>query len=279
MLLSVLALVAVVGGAVGGTYAWFIANRSATGTVGNISAQAVGDLEVSTDGNAWGHTYTVKTDNVGLIDVSGDGVDFYRPIVAVGSSNPSSVSFTKVNKVSEANLKKYVFTQSLQFRSTKELSVYLDSTSTMTSKSSPVSTTEDGEISPAVRVALFESDDVKAAPKAYFHNSGDATPVYVTDTTLTDGKLTTDSLSATGAKVLKQGTLVNNELTTDIKADGSPQIVKLGGTADANGYYYGTITMRLWIEGTDSKCVEDYITNTFAANLNFYALDGTAESI
>lgn len=259
LLLSALAMVAVIGGTVGGTYAWFVANRTASGNVGQIGTNTVGDLQVSTDDQTYSGTFTITTKSI--TDVSGDGSTFYRPVIAAGSTS-TSIKFSKVNAVAADDLGNYVIEQTVYFKSDKALKIYIGEGCDLTA-------TAPG-LDKAARVAFLKSD--KSAVTSIIHESEDAELKYVQSTTLGADSALDLATIAGGPELMKMADIKQRTNTTDAaSATLSPELVTL--TESEPSVYKGSIVIRIWYEGTDSACVNDNKGNPASGTLNFYALD------
>ena len=63
------------------------------------------------------------------------------------------------------------------------------------------------------------------------------------------------------------------ETVTEVPTSTDTRLAVLDGTADANGYYTGSVTFRIWIEGCDTEARRALVDGSFALSLVFDAFD------
>ena len=261
------------------TYAWFVANRQVTGSIGDISANALGNLEVKidpsdSDDTPWDDTfkYTMAPAEA-LTDISGDGKTFFKPVISVNDAT----KFAKVNQVKTAN--GYYYDIEVSFRSTAQLTVYLGQDTEIKVAGTGVNGYEK-----ALRLAFL--DKTKSTVTNIFTEETDEL-WYLNDKDLAVD--TTPDLAKGygqfGADVnVMKGAVVNRVLNDDASegdlTNKSAPLVLLGGvdgsvTEEVAGqtYYTGAIIVRYWIEGTDANCITDNIAEKLSVTLNFYGLE------
>ncbi len=160
------------------TFSWFIFDKNASvHSDGNMSIMSGSGLEICYDGN-WDNYHNITTKMMTYPDITGDGVDFYCPIVLDTHDetldDPST--FTYINETEEQD--KYYITVNLKFRTSDAVEVYLSNESAVIGPNinTPTDQLPDGNkslsgdhsrdgIAGAVRVAFVENADL-AKPSA-----------------------------------------------------------------------------------------------------------------
>lgn len=152
------------------TFSWFIFDKSASVQgEGNMSIMAGSGLEIYYDGS-WNSQHQISTSMMTYPDITGDGVDFYCPIVldTYDETLEDPSTFTYVNDTDEKD--KYYITVDLKFRTSNAVKVYLSNESEVIGPNinTPVQELPDGNkalsgnhsrdgIAGAVRVAFVEN--------------------------------------------------------------------------------------------------------------------------
>lgn len=270
LLLTSVALIGVVAASIGGTYAWLVANRTASGTVTNIGATAPNNLDIALNGGMIEDDHQFELDaNTKITDISGNGLAFYKPLIGAGSTNASPI-FTDVSPVtlpSATTSNSYMISFTVTFSSTAALDVYVSS-ATFASTVSNVNS-ESGEMHKATRVAIVDST---SNVKAIIVDDNHTSTQYIKSDTF-DGTLDLATITT-----VKSGTIEAPSKTTD-NASPDKNIVHLGKLTGAGSTYAMTMTFRVWHEGTDAACISDNVTNIVNLAFGFSALNSAEEDI
>ena len=166
------------------TFSWFIFDKSASVQgEGNMSIMAGSGLEIYYDGS-WNSHHQISTPMKTYPDITGDGVDFYCPIVldTYDETLEDPSTFTYVNDTDEKE--KYYITVNLKFRTSNAVKVYLSNESQVIGPNlnTPVEDLPDGNkalsgnhsrdgIAGAVRVAFVENlDSTEPSAKIWIPN-------------------------------------------------------------------------------------------------------------
>ena len=297
------------------TYAWFTTTRQSQIELNTITIQQDSNLEmeiVSINGNTNPESTTgmhysgvgfkvhdsanTKFKSKPIQDVSGDGVNFFKPNIA-----SDGTTFTSVAQVASDSLYNYVNEIVIGFRSDKAYEVYLNSATAITETKTQVNGAGelvDNHLSQAARVAFFNRgsnnadeiaqaslmgvivSDKEAGSKHSFINATTAASTsmfegadYKTgysgfekiNKPVDTDNINTKTSSGTGLQwyVTKLATTPATQGTGNLQYDG-PNGVKI----DA---YLGYVTIRIWVEGTDEQCADTAKKSTFKATLDFQA--------
>lgn len=131
---------------VGITFTWSVEKKEAN--LNEVTIQALGDgsmeLSTSPDGG-WGEELTISYNVSQLSDVSGDGFNFYTPVLDPITKQPVYGGTEEWN-IAEADVNYITF--DVYVRSSTNMFIYLDSESSI-SPNATVRTTEDGKYSSA----------------------------------------------------------------------------------------------------------------------------------
>lgn len=273
--------VACVSALVGSTFAWVIANRTASGTVGNIGVHTDGTLEVSTNGTTWSDQfslnmaqYPITGSSVSLTDISGNGLAFYKPLIAA-SDGQGIPTFTEVHTITPGSttVEKYYFDINLQFRSKDPLTVFLNETTTVTGGVN--------DFNKAIRTAFLNGTGTEVTN---IFTERTETLYYMNNNTATSGEIkgSSGSLNSgysdtfTAGTTVLQGDVTKRDLVGTDKAGSSKALVKLARGNVNDEYCVGSIIVRYWFEGTDEACIMANVETPVQMTLGF---DGLAESI
>lgn len=266
-----------------GSLAWFFMNENTYVDFGpDIMCEAGESLEISEDGLTWSGIIKKQGFSSETIDITGDGVNFFKPTGINEGAQPEG--FATASPVNEDG-GEYI-EMDLTFRSTTEMSVYLNGDSTV----SPVST--DGSknifgnfsrdyIAGATRVAFIHKGEVKMiwAPNPQyqltkgeggyaFNENGVAEETYYYTVKNGDDYVHTpfsaDDFAnnkfvcgSTGANTVTEGTSA-----------------RLFTLSPQNGdFAKETITVRIWFEGTDREANEALAGGKVAVKLKFTGID------
>lgn len=268
-------------------YAWFVSNRQATVTINKATVktnatnlmiagvtQATGDTAVfSTDAVAGALANVTANSNIKATDISGDGVNFFKPKLAPDFT--TSYKATSIDKVSNGE-KTYYHQFKLKF-SQDNADV---NTGVFLSKDSSVLLTTgaaDEGLHLCTRVAFLNESgallrywapnraSVTEANESYIKKAytGD-TPVIIQDGATSD---VLQSVSAKSDNIINGKSIYGapeevNDATKN-KDTKNAFLLKLAGTTPQ------TITVRIWFEGMDDACDSKYLTQTIDANLKF----------
>lgn len=264
-------------------YAWFTANRQAFVSVTGMSVKSDVDevfiQEVKANNSVTDAAKTVTLEAPGLTtDVSGDGKTMYKPSFKdVNASAANSVAV--VGSSGTVNDKPVYYFNEFKLKFTKEN----DSVTTGLFFSCKSSITKSGgstegvsDLSGAYRVAVLNSD--KSAVLAYYapHDTANTLKyVYTADLNQSNNSIQTREVNATniGLKNNYVNNVLDSTFTTDITDADEPSESKINtlksylGTIDkTNGL---TLVVRIWCEGTDSDCDNDYLLDKVDVNLVF----------
>ncbi|MCK9470975.1 MAG: hypothetical protein WC006_05000 [Bacilli bacterium] len=262
------------------TFAWF----TLSGTVGvdefELSTATGFGIEISADGINWGNSVTAAE----------LGVNLATKMDAVTSTD--GVSFKDLNKESMTS---GFITFNLHFRSTTEdLKVYLGSeTETF---STPKSWTPDTTFTyrgvsqnPETPIDIFAADSLRISFQEHtsdeFNDEEGLVTIWELDPSDDDDKnvrldnafVTNDGLfmywEAKGLPLSIAGhslpTVVydNDDLGADTD---NPNLLTLSETIDgADNYYFGYLTVRIWLEGWDPDNFDAIFNSKFSVNLFF----------
>lgn len=266
LLLTSVALVAVVAASIGGTFAWLVSNRTATGTITNIGATAPSDLDIALNGGAVedDHAFELNA-NTKTSDISGNGVNFYKPLIGAGSTSNVPI-FTEVSSIPVPDpataSNDYMISFTVTFSSSAALDVFVSS-ATFASAVSSIDNSS-GELHKATRVAILDSTN---AVKAVIVDENHTSTQYVQSTTLSEGNLDLTNITTVKSNSITTPTLVEE---TNSYAAGVIHLGRLTGSDDS---YSMTMTFRIWHEGTDAACVTANATNVVNLEFGFSALN------
>lgn len=272
LILSLLALVLVSGlAATSSTFAWFTSTRTASLTFSSATVEnRSSDLKVSYVGSQ--NTFTtvdptanaiVLTGGNRVTDISGNGVNFYKP---VWSSTEDVASV--INLVSTAD--GYYIDMLLKVERTstnanpKGLKVYLGENTVI----APVDggNTKDVDAVKASRMAVVGYDDaLRANPvvKHLYAPAVEASPKYLI------ANAAASAYNLNGYELVSATELKSDAFVTEtLQADATYEIADLMTASEA---YVG---FRFWIEGTDAETINDKaLGGMFKVNLDVYSLE------
>ncbi len=268
------------------TLAWFVFDKTAgIQSENDMTITAGYNLEISTNGESWGQKIEHNVTS-NLIDITGDGVNFYSPSVLDANDGAflgDSSSFVYVN---ERDDKKNFFVDvKLHFRTTGSTSVYLQNSSWV--KGADISVTDamggtvpNDAIAGAVRVAFY---DITGKEEGYQPVAGDLKCIWIpTDkyqiTENAEGALSFNEIGTPEASygyLAKDGNEMDEIAWTDADYTsgkvivGTAQLATNSTTANGtypminhapslldfsgNGLEEKTMLIRIWIEGTDRE--------------------------
>lgn len=268
-----------------GSFAWFYINENTYVDFGSdILCEAGESLEISDDGGAtWSGVINKEGFSTETVDITGDGLNFFRPIEIDESATPTG--FVSASALDEDGNGDYIDIK-LKFRSTSGMSVYLSGDSFI----KPKDPTKEGNIygnfsrdyiAGATRVAFVNNDAVRmiwAPNPAYeltgdkgnytFSENGSAEPdYYYTTYNGTDYVQTPFSNYDFAASRFVAGSTEADSTT----AGKSARLATL--TLSEDGFYYADLTVRIWFEGTDREASEALAGGKVAVKLKFTGID------
>ena len=279
-------------------YAWFISNRQASVAINNahvktnatnlkIAGVALGqedkETTVSFSTTAVAGNLTTETSSITATDISGDGVNFYKPKLApdFGVGNNPTYNASSIAKVTNSASAKYYHQFKLQFSQdnadvntgvflSNESSVLLTTAITVDQESK-----RNAGIALCARVAFLNESGTNLllywapnrasnnANKSYIKTTSNSTvSIKDGDTSAVLETLGSDGSTTTKGKVLYGAPEDINDATAD-KSTKKERLLTLNGTTPQ------TITVRIWFEGMDSACNSNNIAQTIEALLKF----------
>ena len=283
------------------TYAWFTVNRTASAATLDISVSTGADLEYkleSTGGQTatgWISGTALSIKGGSLRDISGNGVNFYKPTFA--SDNHTITAMETISSGTDS----YVEAE-ISFRSTSAYNVLLGTSTDIKESNSSTKA-----LCNAARVAIFSGSVAtgnlsqvivanKETPYAHIQgitpsDSGDEAYYYINNaaTCVYDQLFEGEPSSRVPApgygvfdnnKVILDSTIVTPTKMSDVASSSHNTLVKLAAgdayTPTATGVsttgYYGSIVIRIWLEGCDFDCKAENIQGKFQVILNFVTI-------
>lgn len=235
------------------TFAWFTMTDSPTVQGLKMTAAATGGLELSTDKNDWNSVITVDSDTKSLSPVStftNTKIDFGTPVYANGSVG----SITKITDDTE--LKKSVAVYTYYIRASLETGGSVDvgllggdGSSTGTYIIRDIANSAKEGAANAIRVGfLVDSKD-------WF--------IYEPQS---DQHASSSSHKAGNAYTGQESTVQQNATGTFAKGGTGEKTNKLFTLSDGNAH---TVTMYVWLEGTDDDCVNEIQTDSLKGQIQF----------
>ncbi|MFA5660289.1 MAG: hypothetical protein WC968_02705 [Bacilli bacterium] len=286
VLLSTIGLVLLSGiAATGSTFAWFTSVRTASinfndATVetksGNlvIAYRSTGDDGGLTN-SLVGNVLTLGGSNK-ITDVSGDGVNFYKPVWADSASTTASVINTVTTSVGHY-IEFGITVSRSNAASANGLKVYIGTGTSIVGKDvveatpgspTPQETAQQALNDSVVAATRLAVVDASNAVKFRYAPVAETSPEYLTLGTGTAYGLTTHALTA-------DSSLITGTFPTDLTViPGSASDYEVadltGATTTAD------LTFRVWIEGTDDQTINDIIGGVISVNVALYALEVVA---
>lgn len=219
------------------SYAWF--STSTTATVDNIqlSVLEASDLQISIDGgNTWGYNLSSTLDE-DIYDYStNNATTFYTPTDKSGVDMEGHLPSNYTGGFTATDGENVIPELEIYFRSMKEMDVQMKGTQLFEGKS----------IAPAIRAAALVSD----GGTFFFANTANSAESVISSTA--------------GATA----TIALNAISTDLNVMTLVQGGSYGQTVE-DGYYYGKITIKYWVEGTDDAAINDYTGVDFTHDWTF----------
>ncbi|MBR6548893.1 MAG: hypothetical protein IKT68_05040 [Clostridia bacterium] len=279
---SVLSLILIMG-LVGGVFAWFYLNESTYVDFGSdIVCEAGKSLEISADG---GRTWNAMITQTGFSsetqDITGDGINLYRPTKMDDNNLPLSyeqaVVYNKQTKKGD-----YVELK-LKFRSTSPMDVYLSGESYI----SPANPTKEGNI-----FGAFSRDFIAGATRVAFIENGVTKMIWAPNPNyqLTAGNDGMFSFNEFGQPEVYRYTDSNYQVQPYSEEDYANSRFVAGSTeADTayakksarlfsiqpatDDYGYADLTLRIWFEGTDREASHALAGGQVKVKLKFTGID------
>jgi predicted ribosomally synthesized peptide with SipW-like signal peptide len=275
LILSLLALVLVSGlAATSSTFAWFTSTRTASLTFSSATVEnRSSDLKVTLAGSLNNFDSESDANNVitltganRVTDISGNGINFYKPVWA-STEDVASV----INEVSTTNVDGYYIDVLLKIERTstnpnpKGLKVYLGEDTAIL----PVDggNAKDVFAVEAARMAVIGYDDAARTNPALKHlyaPVAEASPKYLIENAA-ETAYELDGYELVDASTELKSTAF---VTETLQANATYEIADLMTASEA---YVG---FRFWIEGTDSETVNDKaLGGMFKVALDVYSLE------
>ncbi len=277
-------------------YAWFVSNRQASVTINNTFVKTnATNLKIAgvTKNATNGDTAELSTDqdnpngvtansDIKATDISGDGVDFYKPRLAPdfgvkkGDTATATYNATSISKVINSSTETYYHQFKLEFsqdNANVNTGVFLSSDSKVLLSTD--TTTATG-LSLCTRVAFLNEAGALLRYWAPNRTSQNANQSYIC-TDEFDGD-TVSIEDNTSSSVLQSVSADTNNIIHGKTIYGKPEevnddttnkdtkntfLLKLTGTTAQK------ITVRIWFEGMDKACDKAYLSQKINANLKF----------
>lgn len=299
LIISIVAILITLG-AIGGSLAWFYINESSYVDYGSdISCEAGQSLEISNDGGkTWAGFISNEGFNSSTVDITGDGINMYRPVSIDETSNPSG--YQPATAIDENGSGDYIDID-LIFRTTSKMNVYLNGESYI----SPTNPTLGGNmfgnfsrdyIAGATRVAFIEvTEDADTGAEQYelkmiwapnpkyelskstggvynFTVNGTRETYYYT--TYEDGEYVKKEFTSDDFATSK---FVAGNTGADI-SNGGESAVLFSTNPSAGKFDYKRLIIRIWFEGTDREASEALAGGKVSAKLKFTGINKAAPS-
>lgn len=258
------------------TMAWFFANNDVEVDYGStIQCQAGDSLEISVDGGVtWHSTVKFPANSPKIIDISGNGIDLYRPKVITETGEPQS--FVKALPIDENEEGDYIEMQ-VMLRSATKMNVYFSGesyilpNSTSTEQTNIYGKFSKDNIAGAARVAVIENVDgveqlkmlwapnprfelsnrdgvysftSNGTPETsysyYYANGGDLADMRIYRITTKEYVDKQFVVGSTGCDITTTG---NSPILTVLDSKLNPEDI----------VYTKALTIRIWFEGTDRE--------------------------
>ena len=249
-------------------------------------------------------------DTLKLVEITGDGNSFRIPPLNQKDEYAEVNKSGQWNDVVVPNQDYLDFT--VYMRSKEPLNVYLSSDSAATPLNSPDLTGVNcgNPSSYGKDKNAFSRDCIVGALRVSFLNSAGDRKIWITnpnfhlnniqgsskysmDTEATAGKYSTGVENKDGspfywndpfthyyynASHTVTGTQTNvitqlDDTVNTVPTGANTRVAVLNGTADANGYYTGEVTFRIWIEGCDTEARRALVDGSFSLSLVFDAFE------
>lgn len=254
---------------------WFFTSNDVEVNHGStIQCEAGNSLEISLDGGkTWSGRVDYNTVSPKIIDITGDGVNLYRPKVIDELAQPQS--FVTASKIDEEGNGDYIELE-VMLRSASKMNIYLSGESAIT----PVSTSSQqfnpygnfskDYIAGAVRVAVVEevnnTEELRLlwAPNpnyqlsllngVYSFSEGGSREesykyYYTPSGDIADLQLATVTRDQYASKQFVFGSTEGTITSTG----NSPVLTALDSKAEGENFYTKTLKIRVWFEGTDRE--------------------------
>lgn len=292
LIIALSSLLAVTAGvAATSTFAWITSTRTATVTYKKATAYSNnGNLTLKyvapTAGAAFNTPnitdYTGQLDITNAVaggkitDISGDGVTFYKPKLTADSTD-SIQKFVDGTYAAIANSDStsYYVEFGIAFHNgntdpaTNKMKVYVNTGSSLLADVSTTGTTEEKAIqnakndlaAKATRVA-FLAGSATPTLQAYWNPNSDATPIYMSSGTVADNKIVTTACTGLSEYVAGNYGDINLAAT-------AIENQYLGEVADTDL----AITVRMWLEGTSTSCINGSKDGQVNLTLSFGAVN------
>lgn len=286
------------------SWAWFINSEKGKISGMQVSLYAGQNLEISLDQNEYKHSLDLKKDStilddLDLLDLTGDGKTFHRPYLEQ-SGNQAEVKPDKEWTAGVVN-KEYI-SFDLYFRSDSPVDVYLGKESVvLPSVGMENLIWKQGETQVYAKnpssYGPFSRDCIIGATRlSVLSEAGDAGdvrfiwlphPQIYLDARGADWKVLDNvidqSLNTYHHQYYNENKVfvpnldnTNPNMVTALLADknnkpeyDTTKIAALSGTPDADGYYYSSVKINIWIEGCDAEARRALLDGIFEVDLDF----------
>ena len=264
------------------SYAWFYINQQVdVNYTPNIECEAGHSLEISVDsGQTWSGGVTIETAQPKMLDITGDGINLYKPITVDEKYQPKG--FEKATKINSDTGEGDFIEIEVQLRTNSQMDVYLSGNSFVspvaegTATNSIYGNFSKNYIAGAVRVAVTEKDSAGKEtlkmlwdPNPYYKLTKNTNGTYTFDKTVKTANVAAADKyqyyvynSQTGTYSIKKFSMdeiVNKKISLgnvggkdELTAGDSPILTSFvpDGTQKM---MYKTLMVRVWFEGTDRE--------------------------
>lgn len=285
---------------IGGTLSWFFINESSYVDYGSdIACEAGQSLEMSIDG---GKTWSGFIDNSDFssstVDITGNGIDMFRPSSIDETSNPSG--FQPAVAIDENGTGDFIDID-IMFRTTSKMNVYLNGESYLDPQNPLLGGNMFGNfsrdfIAGAMRVAFIEvTEDETSGTEQYdlkmiwaphpsyqlskssggvytFTQNGTRETYYYTE--YVDGEYVKKEYTSDD---FASGKFVAGNTHADI-SNGGESAVLFSTNPTAGQFDYKRMIIRIWFEGTDREASEALAGGKISAKLKFTGVNKSEPS-
>ncbi len=278
-------------------YAWFVSNRQASVVINNANVKTnatnlkiAGVAKANEDTIEFNTTATAGaladvTSEALATDISGDGVDFFKPKLApdfgVGESETAKYNASSIAKVENDSTTKYYHQFKLTFSQDNadvNTGVFLSSESSVlltTAIKVGEDNKNDAGIALCARVAFLDSSNNLLLYWAPNRSSTDANKSYIKQeyskadpVSIKDGDTSEVLQNVSSSTVITEEKLLYGT-PKDVNDASSTKDNNVEHLLTLNGTTAQTITVRIWFEGMDAACISSNITQTIDAFLQF----------
>ncbi len=252
--------------ATGSTFAWFTTTRTASisyssatvkSTQSNLTITYAGSANTVTASPNSGATNSLEiTGGNNVTDISGDGVNFYKP---VWSATPEVAS--AINEVTTAEGNWVEFKIIISRDNDNGMKVYLGEDTLI----SAVTANDDEDEQAVLASRLAVLDDSDQLKVLYAPDTNDTAHSYITEN---DGGPA--AYGDSGFEIATNSTVVNTFTTESNIAAADATGTLIADLSTANS---ANVTFRAWLEGEDSDAINDAIGGVFNIDIDIYGLE------